>query len=318
MIDFATSFRRWGRLGIGLLALALVVTGCDAFIDQDLDDSNPQTPSVTEIVTEVPALSRLEEGLQKSNLVEDLEGNGPFTVIAPDDDAFAPIGDGELSQSRLLKTVLEGHVIAGEKVVFENIDSPQDVQTLSGEEITLGSNGSIDGTGLSVTNRDVNASDGVVHVVDGVFADAVNRILITEQYNILGTLVEREGLAGALRDDSLTVFAPSNDALLAAFDDDNSGAVEDDEPQGTDVSDVLQGHVHGGIFSAADFLDDDSDAFPKDTTLTTLSERDISITTNEDGDAVFVNPDDENAAVTVSDVKTRNGRIHGIDAVLLP
>jgi len=318
MINFATLLRRWGRFGIGILALALVVTGCDAFIDQDLDDSTPQTPSVVEIVTEVPALSRLEEGLQKSNLVDDLEGAGPFTVIAPDNDAFAPIGDGELSQSGLLKTVLEAHVVPGEEIVFENLDSPQTVQTLSGEEITTGPDGSIDGTGLSSTNRDVNASNGVVHVVDGVFADAVDRILITEQYNILGTLVQQEGLAGALRSDSLTVFAPSNDALLAEYDDNDNGVVEDNELQGTDVSDVLQGHVHDGVFSAADFLDDDPSAFPKSTTLETLSEREITITTDEDGDAVFVNPDGENATVATADVKTRNGRIHGIDAVLLP
>ncbi|WP_158704983.1 fasciclin domain-containing protein [Salinibacter altiplanensis] len=319
MIDVATSLRRWGRLGLGLLAFALVTTGCDAFIDQDLDDSNPQTPSVTEIVTEVPALSRLEEGLQKTNLVDDLQTDGgSFTVIAPTDGAFAPIGEGELSQSALLKTVLSGHVIPGEEIVFEDLENSASVQTLAGEQITLGADGSINGTDLSIENRDVNATNGVVHVVDGVFAGAVNRILITADYTILGELVQREGLESALRADGRTMFAPSNDAFLMAFDDDDNGKVDDDELQGTDVADVLQEHVHDGVFSAADFLDDDEDAFPKSTTLEMLSGRNITIATDEDGDSVFVNPDDENAEVTTPDVKTRNGRIHGIDTVLLP
>jgi uncharacterized surface protein with fasciclin (FAS1) repeats len=319
MIDSATSVRRWGRLGIGLLALALVLTGCDAFISQDLGNSDPQTPSVTEIVTEVPALSRLEEGLQTSNLVDDLQGSGPFTVIAPDNGAFAPIGEGELSKSALLKTVLRGHVIAGQKIAFEDIDAQQTVQTLAGEQITLGPGGSINGTDLSVINADVNATNGVVHVVDGVFADAVNRISVTADYTILERLVQREGLVGALRADGLTIFAPSNDAFLAARDEDDSGAIEEDELQGIDVSEVLQEHIHDGVFSAASFLDDDDDAFPKDTTLTNLNDRDISIrATAADPDSVSVNPNDENAAVATPDVKTRNGRIHGIDTVLLP
>jgi len=320
MMNVDTTFRviRRGRalLGAGLLAGLLVVAGCDS---QDLGDANPQTPSIVEISTEVPALSRLEEGLRKSGLVDDLEGEGPFTVIAPDDDAFSPIGNGELSQSSLLKTVLEAHVIPGERIVFGDLGGPQTVQTLSGEDITFDSGGSIDGTGLSVTNSDVNASNGVLHVVDGVFADAVDRIMITAQYRILGELIGREGLAGNLRADSLTVFAPSNRAFLVAFDDNDNGGVVDDELQGTDVTGLLQGHVHEGVFSAEAFLDvDDPGVFPKDTTLTALNGEDITVTTNQDGSAVFVNPDKEDASVVTPDVKTRNGRIHGIDTVLMP
>jgi len=324
MIDLATSLRRWGRLGLGLFTLALVTTGCDAFIDQDQSDSQPPRPAVAEAVTEVPALSRLEEGLRKSKLVDDLQDtdNEPFTVIAPTDGAFAPIGDGELSQSALLKTVLEGHVVAGEELVLENLSSQQNVQTLAGEKITIGPDGSIDGTDLSITNQDVRATNGVIHVVDGVFADIVNRVLITSQYETLGTLVEREGLGGALRADGLTVFAPSDDAFLAAFDDNDNGEVVDDELQGVDFTDELQGHVHDGVFSAAAFLNDpefsDDDSEVKDTTLAALAGPDIRIETDAEGDSVFVNPNDENAAVVTPDVKTRNGRIHSIDTVLMP
>jgi len=318
MITVSASLRRWTPLGVGLLALALVISGCDAFTDEDLGDSDPQPPSITDYVTEVPALSRLEEGLRTSNLVDDLQGNGPFTVIAPSNTGFAPIEEGQLSKSATLKAVLRGHVIPGEEIVFENIESEQTVQTLTGETITLRPDGTIDGTDLSVTNDDANASNGVVHVVDGVFADAADRILITEDYTILGQLVQDEGLAGALRADGRTIFAPSDDAFLSEYDEDDSGGIQPSELSGTNVSEVLQEHVHDGVFSAASFLDDDEEAFPKDTTLTNLNGGDLNISTNEDGSAVFVNPNGENASVETPDVKTRNGRIHGIDTVLLP
>jgi uncharacterized surface protein with fasciclin (FAS1) repeats len=303
--------------------IASVATGCDSFTDKDLGDSNPQTPSITEIVTEVPALSRLEEGLRKSNLVEDLQGNGPFTVIAPDNGAFEPIGEGELSQGAVLKRVLRAHVIAQEIESFDGEDE-QTYQTLAGSQVTLVSDaqGAISGANnASVTNANVTASNGVVHVIDDVLADAVDRILLTAQYRILGDLVQQEGLVGALRSDGLTVFAPSNDAFLALDDNDN-GALGSSELQDINVSETLQGHVHDGVFSASDFLDPGSESpdsyFPADTTLTTLGPApDLSIRGFEDG-TVIVNPDAEEATVTVPDADTDNGVIHGIDTVLLP
>ncbi|WP_118831370.1 fasciclin domain-containing protein [Salinibacter ruber] len=322
MIDLATSLRRWGRLGLGLFALVLVTTGCDAFIDQDLDDSNPETPSIPQIVTEVQALERLEEGVTKAGLVDDLSQDGPFTVLTPTNDAFAPIAEGELTQNALLKQVLRGHVIAEE---IESLDGTetQTYETLAGDEVTLTSNedGAIVGANnASVTNANVTATNGVVHVVDDVRADAVDRILITAEYRILGELVQQEGLGDALRADGLTVFSPSNDAFLT-LDNDDDGDLEG-ELQSINVSETLQGHVHNGVFSAAAFLDDpefsDGDSEVKDTTLTALAGPDIRIETDAEGDSVFVNPNDENAAVTVPDVDTDNGVIHGIDAVLTP
>ena len=323
MIDLATSLRRWGRLGLGLFALALVTAGCDAFIDQDLDDSNPETPSIPQIVTEVQALERLEEGVTKAGLVDDLSQDGPFTVLTPTNDAFAPIAEGELTQSALLKQVLRGHVIAEEIGSFDGTGT-QTYETLAGDEVTLTSNE--DGTivevnNASVTNANVTATNGVVHVVDDVRADAVDRILITAEYRILGELVQQEGIADDLRADGLTIFSPSNDAFLA-LDDDDHGSLESDELQNINVSETLQSHVHDGVFSVADFLDDpefsDDDSEVKDTTLTALAGPDIQLKTDAEGDSVFINPNDENAVVTVPDVDTDNGTIHGIDAVLTP
>jgi transforming growth factor-beta-induced protein len=302
------------------LALALFIVACDS---EDLGDSDPQPPTITQILTEITALSRLEEGVVKNDLVDDLDGDGPFTVIAPLDAGFSPIAEGEVPLSALMKTILRGHVISGRIDSSDfNPGETRTLQTLAGNQITLTATESkVLGTvnNASVTNPNVDAENGVVHVVDGVLADATDRIFITAQFDILEDLVVQENLESALRADSLTIFAPSNAAFLAAFDTDDSGAIESNELQGTDVSGALQGHVHTGVFSAADFLDEEnSDIFPKDTTLAALSGPDILLRTNADGSTLFVNPDAENAEVTNPDVTVNNGVIHGIDILLTP
>lgn len=313
--------RGWTFLVTGLLAGLLVLTGCDS---QDLGDANPEPPSIPQIVTEVQALERLEEGITKAGLVDDLSEDGSFTVLTPTNDAFTPIGEGELNQSALLKQILRGHVVADEEIRSFDGRETQTYETLAGDDVTLMSNESgtiVSANNASVTNANVTASNGVVHVVDDVRADAVDRILITAQYRILGELVQQEGLVGKLRANGRTIFAPSDDALLALDENDN-GALESDELQNINVPETLQGHVHEGVFTAAAFLDDsefsDNDSEVKDTTLTALDGPDIQIETDAEGDSVFVNPNDENAVVTVPDVDTDNGVIHGIDTVLLP
>jgi len=181
MIRFATSLRRWIRLGVGLLAFALVVTGCDAFIDQNLDDSNPETPSVAEIVTEVQALSTLGEGATRADLLDDLETDG-ITLFAPVDGAFDPIDMDALLASRnrdLLEEVLTYHVVPQE-LTSEDISDGMTVGTLDGDPLTLGVGDEVTVNGATVPNIDVNATNGVVHVIDGVLVEAVDAVEMGE------------------------------------------------------------------------------------------------------------------------------------------
>lgn len=308
MIDFATLFRRGLALGTGLLVLGLVITGCDAFTDKDLGDSNPQTPTIAQYVQEVRVLSSLEGAVAEAGLTGTLENDGPFTVFAPLDDAFSPAIDPSLNRA-VVQKVVQHHVVDGE-VTSDQLSDGQAVAPLAGDDLTIGTGDGVTVNRASVTNADAEASNGVVHVIDGLLIDAVDRAILTPRFTIFARLVSEAGLESALRNPGAnggrTIFAPTNEAILAALDSDGNGNIEGGEiPSNAD--EILQYHVHNNTLLAGDL--------PSDTTVTSLEGSDLVLNA---GDAVSVNPGEEDAGVTVPDVVVDNGVIHGIDAVLTP
>lgn len=314
MIDFDTALRRWSTLGMGVLMLCLVGTGCDAFTDDDLGDADPQTPSVAEIVTEVRALSTLEEGATKADIIGDLEADG-ITLFAPLNGAFDPIDTNTLlaGQNRgLLTEVLTYHVVPQE-IAAEDISDGMTVETLEGDSLTFSTADGVSVNGASVTNANVSASNGVVHVIDGVLletADAVDRADLTPQFSVLRKLIGEAGLTSTLRgpgpdaSEGLTVFAPTNDALLGALDENGNGTVDDVEIP-DNLASILQFHVLDTVFFA-----DDVPAAATD--VETLEGSDVTVQSS-DG-TVTVNGNE----VATPDVEVENGVVHGIDAVLMP
>jgi uncharacterized surface protein with fasciclin (FAS1) repeats len=118
--------------------------------------------------------------LGKAGLVKTLKGNGPFTVFAPTDDAFAKLPAGTVDT--LLKDpkgdlsqILTYHVVPGKVMAADvaKLDG-QKVKTVQGGELTVGVNGEkvtltdAAGNTVNVTTVDVPASNGVIHVIDGV------------------------------------------------------------------------------------------------------------------------------------------------------
>ncbi|PSQ78546.1 MAG: hypothetical protein BRD35_00955 [Bacteroidetes bacterium QH_7_62_13] len=314
MMDFATLPRRWGRLGIGFLALALTVTGCDAFIDQDLDDSDPQSPTVAGYVQEVSALSSLEGAVAEAGLVGTLEDGGPFTVFAPTNDAFSPAIDPSLNQ-QVVEKVVRHHVI-DEEVTSDDLSDGDMKTPLAGDALTFGVEDDVLSTvnRATVTNDGASASNGVVHVVDNLLIDALDRATLTPRFTIFARLVkeaDQEGVfRGAGANDGRTIFAPTDEALLTALDSDGSGEIESDEIP-SDADDILQYHVLDSVFFA-------EDAPTSETTVETLEGSDVTVVRDEESGSVTINPGDENAAVTTADVEVDNGVIHGINAVLTP
>ena len=310
MTDFATALRRWSRLGIGLLVFALVATGCDAFTDDDLGDANPQTPTIAEYVAEVSAFSSLEGAVQEAELADTLENDGPFTVFAPTDDAFSPAIDPSLNR-KVITEVVQHHVVDGE-VTSDQLSDGQTVTPLAGDDLTIGVDEGVTVNRASVTNADAEASNGIVHVIDNLLVDAVDRATLTPRFTISARLVKEADLAGTLRgpgaNDGRTIFAPTNEALLDAYDGDDSGEIESDEIP-SDADEILQYHVLDSVFLAADVPESKTD-------VPTLEGSDVTVVRS--GDAVTINPNNEDASVTIPDVEVDNGVIHGIDAVLLP
>lgn len=313
--------RRGAVRGAGLLALLLVAVGCDS---QDLGDANPETPTVNEIATNVEALSTFGQALQQVGPANVLTGSGPYTVFAPQDDAFTPPIAVE-GNTGVLRKVLQHHVVDGDSLKSADIDIGDTVQPLAGSELTIDTTdaGNLAVNRAPISNPDVSAQEGVVHVVDGLLADAVDRATLTPQFTIFARLVKEADIESALRgpgaDDGRTIFAPTNEALLELLDDNGNGEVESDEIP-TNAAAVLQHHVLDSVFLAADVPG-------SETAVTTLEGTDVTVVRSGgdvtvgsgDEEATVIQPDGpDDSTPDLADVLVDNGVIHGIDTVLVP
>jgi uncharacterized surface protein with fasciclin (FAS1) repeats len=134
--------------------------------------------TVTDIVAANPDFSTLLAAVQAADLGETLAGEGPYTVFAPTNDAFAAVPAGTLA--KLLKpanqdqlaSILTYHVVAGELMAADVM--PGDVTTVNGADFTISiEDGDVlitDGQGnrAMVTKTDIAATNGVIHVIDAV------------------------------------------------------------------------------------------------------------------------------------------------------
>lgn len=145
--------------------------------------AKPNTPQVQDIVSTAVAAGQfttLATALTKAGLVDTLKGAGPFTVFAPTDAAFAKLPAGTLDSLLMepktkLAPILTYHVIPGKVMAADVIKlNGTKVKTVNGAELTVKVSGSdvvlVDGTGamVKVTKTDIMASNGVIHVIDGV------------------------------------------------------------------------------------------------------------------------------------------------------
>lgn len=113
----------------------------------------------------------LVKAVQEAGLVETLKGQGPFTVFAPTDAAFAklPAGtlEGLLKDKQKLQQILTYHVVPG-KVMAADV-KPGDVKTVQGQSLRVtASGGKVMIDNAQVTKTDIAASNGVIHVIDTV------------------------------------------------------------------------------------------------------------------------------------------------------
>jgi uncharacterized surface protein with fasciclin (FAS1) repeats len=117
------------------------------------------------------SFNTLVSAVQKAGLVETLKGKGPFTVFAPTDEAFAKVPkdqlDALLADKAMLTKVLTYHVVAS-KVMAADVKAGQ-VKTVAGNNLTITTeNGGVQVDKANVTKADVEASNGVIHVIDSV------------------------------------------------------------------------------------------------------------------------------------------------------
>ena len=119
-----------------------------------------------------PDFSTLVAALSAVGLVETLQGEGPFTVFAPTDAAFAALPEGLLAKLLLpenvaiLTAILTYHVVPG--LVMSTDVAAGDVATVEGSTFTITTDGGVKVNGANVVAVDVAASNGVIHVIDAV------------------------------------------------------------------------------------------------------------------------------------------------------
>jgi uncharacterized surface protein with fasciclin (FAS1) repeats len=123
-----------------------------------------------------PELTTLVTAVQAAGLVDTLNGEGPFTIFAPANSAFAKIPPADLEAvlndpTGLLTTVLTYHVVAGEQLSSADLAEVGSVPTVQGEELTFTADGgtlTINGDQGTVVCADVPTANATVHIIDGV------------------------------------------------------------------------------------------------------------------------------------------------------
>lgn len=275
-----------------------------------------QAQTVVDIVVNSPDHNTLEAAVIAAELADDLSGEGPFTVFAPTDAAFSALPDGVVSTlledpTGDLANILLNHVVNG-VASPDNIFDGLVISTLLGQNITFTTDGGLAINGVNISVVDIKAENGVVHVIDGILLPAatptrvdgtvLDVVATSPDHTTLASLVGLAGLGDALAaDGTLTVFAPT-DAAFAALPSEIVDALVSD-PTGA-LTDVLLYHVVSGGATTMNISDGSQ--------FSNLAGSNLTVTINDTG--VFIN----DAQVTVADIRTNNGIVHVIDAVLVP
>jgi uncharacterized surface protein with fasciclin (FAS1) repeats len=128
--------------------------------------------NIVETATEAGSFETLLMALEEANLTDTLSGEGPFTVFAPTDEAFDALPEGTLEEllqdPENLTAVLTYHVVAGE-YNSSNLTDMESLTSIQGEDINVTvENDSIMVDSANVTTADIEASNGVIHVIDSV------------------------------------------------------------------------------------------------------------------------------------------------------
>jgi uncharacterized surface protein with fasciclin (FAS1) repeats len=113
----------------------------------------------------------LATALQAAGLVDTLKGKGPFTVFAPTDEAFAKVPkadlDALLKDKAKLTRVLTYHVVPG-KVMAKDVAKLSEAKTVEGQSLKIDTSSGVKVDGANVVKADIEASNGVIHVIDSV------------------------------------------------------------------------------------------------------------------------------------------------------
>ena len=274
-------------------------------------EQQEQPGTIVDIAVADGRFETLVAAVQAADLVETLQGEGPLTVFAPTDDAFAALPEGTvaalLEDIPALTNILLYHVVAGD-VRAADVVTLDSAVTFQGEPVRI----SVEGDNVRINDSlvviaDIVASNGVIHVIDAVLlppeplGSIVDIALGEERFETLVAALQAAELVETLQGEGpFTVFAPTDDAF-AALPEGAVAALLEDIPA---LTNILLYHVVAGDVRAADVVTLDS--------AVTVQAEPVRISV--EGDNVRIN----DSLVVIADIVASNGVIHVVDAVLLP
>jgi transforming growth factor-beta-induced protein len=310
-----------------LFMASLAFVGCS----DDTEDPDPlPVTTTTNTIVDIAGgadFTTLAAALTRVGLIETLQGEGPFTVFAPTNAAFDALltelkidGLDEVSDAQLTEILLN-HVVSG-KVLSTDLTAGYVSTLATGAQQTKVSLLVDLTTGVKlndraiVTTANVNADNGVVHVIDKVLTvpNVVSAALANANFSILVAALTDKRLVDAAFVQTLsgpgpfTVFAPTNAAfqdLLDSNEDWNSLADID----AATLEAVLKYHVIVGENVTASEITDG---------LTPTTFEGSTFTINTTDGVVITDKGGNKSTVQIADVQTSNGVIHAISRVLLP
>ncbi|MBT3441914.1 MAG: fasciclin domain-containing protein, partial [Euryarchaeota archaeon] len=251
----------------------------------------------------------------QAELLATLQGNGPFTLFAPTDQAFADAGIDlaalDTAEGKATLTdILLYHVVAG-AVPSSAVTECMSATAVNGQPLSFTVGNSVMVNGATVTLADVNTSNGVIHVIDKVLSptDTPNDLPRTAQCtgvhnSLVAAVIQAELLATLQGEGPFTLFAPTDQAFADAGID----LAALDTPEGkAALTDILLHHVYSGAVMSADITDGMVVQMVNGDNIT------LTVTTGMSASVLI-----GNATVTGADVMTSNGVIHVIDKVLMP
>lgn len=318
-----------------IFTLSLMVIGFHSCSSDD-DNNVTQKMDIVETAMTSPKLTSLVAALQAAdgNLVKVLQGSGPYTVLAPTNEAFEKFlsdnGFASLSDvpKDVLSQVLLNHVITGNVTSTDLADAGSgyantNAKGAGGKDLSLYFNttkGVKFNGNSTVSSADIDATNGTIHIVDAVIglptvvdfalanpdlSNLVSALLSADSQDPSPALIPT--LSGPANG-PFTVFAPTNDAfaaLLMELDETGNTTLADVDP--ATVEAILKNHVVSGSIT--------SDAIPSGAVETLGGEVNIdaaALTITDQNDRV------SNIIPTILDIQAVNGVVHAIDKVILP
>ena len=273
----------------------------------------PAAADIVDTAVAAGSFNTLVAAVQAAGLVDTLKGNGPFTVFAPTDAAFAKLPK-ELVADLLkpenkskLQSILTYHVVPG-AVAAADVVKLTSAKTVQGQSVDIAVNdGKVTVDGANVIKTDIRTSNGVIHVIDSVILpadkDIVDTAVAAGSFNTLVAAVQAAGLVDVLKGEGpFTVFAPTDEAFSKVPKDVIANLLK---PENKDkLVAVLTYHVVPGKVMAADVV--------KVTSAKTVQGTDVDVKVSDSGVMI------DGANVIATDIETTNGVIHVIDSVILP